>query len=1298
MSRHMSRVPEHVRRMPEHIRSEPVKKAARAGGSVALWLSFFALFLICVAVSMGRWWAPVYVETHRTELLAMISEASGTEILSDDMTLVWSRWGPRLQLTGLSVRAEDGEIPASLEKAQFSANVFKMLVLGKLIIDDVEVEGLHLDVLRGREGDWRLALSSKERPQQGTDWFEVLSRFRWLNLKDSVITFRDEKRQRHYVVEGVTVVANHYDNQYRINVDGDLPPHLGKKLRLIADLSGDAGNKLSGQMYLGMEQVNLTEFSSAVGSDKAQVSGRLEELEYWQQMTVGKSTNGQLRFRGENLRVNQPGDDTPWAVDLADLELGWERQDNDWDVWLDNLTVAANGEAWRSGYTRIKRSEDGKVQAQGEQLRLGSIALLLAQLTNIESVEALAQAAQQYDPRGDLVSWRLMLEPDAEGRINSAFEGLVSGLSVSSVDGKPGIHGLDALVRIKDNQLTTRVNSADLRFEAPKVFAKPLHFDRINGVIAAKLDPVDWWVRSDAVELVSGESEAVAVFDIAKPADYPGLAINLKSNFKNVDAESLPGFYPVGIMPANLSKWLKDGVHKGHVDAGEFIFRGHSLEFPFREGDGVMQANFNVKDLELDFSPGWPLVTEGDVDLEITGKGLTVAGTGRFDGAALENFKLDIPDYRDGRLLINGELETTGEAVREFARTGPLSDTLATYFEDLIIQGPVRLKLAPVVALNKGDQSTIDGVATLKGARVDLQVADVDLRRVHGDLPFDQNGLKTSSLQAEVYGKPMTARLKRLSNNKGLQIDARVEAPPASWLKKRQSPLADYLSGSGQMRVLVRLLNNAKGGKGNVTVSVTSDMKGIEVLAPAPVAKAAAEQRPFHIEGLIDARDRSSWNFSFGPDLGGRFNLDANGDLRSMALGAGETVPTMPHDGVRIRVNWARADVASWYDFVDNCCLQDESDSEGSYLDVYASIGEARWYNTPIGSGSLTMIDDESGLSGRINSGVAVGNFHYNYRVGEPAWDINFQRVNLTPFVEAETDDQSASDDLLDPSTVPVTRWKIDNLLVSDVKIKNISIETSPVSNGLRVDRMIISTNEYTGNGKGLWQLLKNGKHSSEIEMFLHANDLGQAVDSIGRADAITGGRGQVTLNLLWQDALYQPDIATMSGDVKLEMAEGRINKLDPGAGRLFGLLALQTLPQRLALDFSDLGEGLSYTQVKGEFDLADGIAKTRYLVLEGPIGAVSVVGDIDYVNQRFDERIVVLPNVGGSLPLIGAAIGGPVTAAGVFLADKIFRSVGLDVNRFGRRDYTLTGTFEAPELTQVVQPHEANSINRSDK
>lgn len=1278
VSRHIKRVPDHVRRMPEHIKRVPVKKAAKASGSVAMWLSFFALILVCIGVSVGRWWAPVYVETHRAELLERISAASGVEIVSDDMTLVWSRWGPRLQLTGLRVRGEDGEIPASLDKAHFSVNVFKMLVLQKLIIDDVEVEGLHLDVLRNTEGQWRLALSSEDAPQQeGRDWFEVLSRFRWLNLKDSVITFRDHKRGRQYVVDGVTVVANHFDDRYRISIDGDLPAHLGKKLSLKADLSGVAGNALSGQMYIGMEGVNLTEVGSVVGNEQLEFSGRMESLEYWQRLNDGQSTNGELQFSGEQLYVKQPEGEAAWAVDFAELAMGWERDDQTWDFWVNNLTLASEGRAWKSGFSRIIRRADGSVQAQGEQLRLGSISLLLAQLSKVKALESIADAAARYNPQGDLVSWRLFVEPEQSGPPDISFEGLISGLSVEAVGNNPGVEGLDALVRIRDKQLSARIDSRDLRFDAPKLFEAPLQFDSVQGVLLSALDPDAWSVSSDKIDLMKGEAQMQLAFQVDKPADYPGLALNIRSNFSDIDAAVLPAFYPTGIMLPGLSKWLLEAIEKGHISAGDFVLKGYSGDFPFREDKGLMRARLAVDDFQLNFSPGWPGVSDAVADVEITGKGLSVEGVGKFDGVPLEHLKLEIPDYRAGKILINTALQTDGKSIHRFASSGPLADVLATHFEKIDIEGPVHLKLAPVVALKKGDKSTIKGVATFTGGRLNIDAASVDLRNVSGKLPFDEQGLKDATIKAELFGRPLTANLKRLADGKGLQIDTRAVIPPASWLKLRDNPLADYVSGAGQLRVLVRLLNGPVDGPGSVAVSLTSDMKGIRIHAPAPVAKENAAIRPFHLEGKIDAADHSRWDFTLGENLGGKFALDAEGNMSSLALGSGVAVPTMPQLGTRIRVDWARADIARWYDFVDACCMQEDGD--GSYLDAFVSVDEARWMGAPVGSGNLTLIDDNEGLQGRIDSRVAAGNFHYDYAAAEPSWDIDLQQLNITPFVEAEGD---LSEGLpVDPRTVAATRWNIEKLQLSDMAIENIKIETSPVPSGMRVDRIIVSTPDYTGNGKGLWQLLGDGQHSSELEMFLHANDLGAATARLGKAQAITGGRGQVTLNLLWNDALYLPDIEILSGDVKLEMAEGRINEVDPGAGRLFGLLALQTLPQRLALDFSDLSEGLSYTQVKGEFELADGMAKTRYLVLEGPIGAVSVSGTIDYVNKVFDEQIVILPNVGGSLPVIGAVVGGPVTAAGVFLADKIFRSIGLDVNKFGRRDYALKGTFDAPEL-----------------
>ena len=55
----------------------------------------------------------------------------------------------------------------------------------------------------------------------------------------------------------------------------------------------------------------------------------------------------------------------------------------------------------------------------------------------------------------------------------------------------------------------------------------------------------------------------------------------------------------------------------------------------------------------------------------------------------------------------------------------------------------------------------------------------------------------------------------------------------------------------------------------------------------------------------------------------------------------------------------------------------------------------------------------------------------------------------------------------------------------------------------------------------------------------------------------------------------------------------GQFLKAEPGAARLLGVLSLQSLPRRLALDFRDLfEEGFAFDSVTGDVAIAQGVAQ----------------------------------------------------------------------------------------------------------
>jgi uncharacterized protein YhdP len=73
----------------------------------------------------------------------------------------------------------------------------------------------------------------------------------------------------------------------------------------------------------------------------------------------------------------------------------------------------------------------------------------------------------------------------------------------------------------------------------------------------------------------------------------------------------------------------------------------------------------------------------------------------------------------------------------------------------------------------------------------------------------------------------------------------------------------------------------------------------------------------------------------------------------------------------------------------------------------------------------------------------------------------------------------------------------------------------------------------------------------------------------------------------------------------------GQFVKLEPGVGRLLGILSLQSLPRRITLDFRDVfSEGFAFDAIGGQFAVARGVMATSDLQIQGPSAKVLMSGN----------------------------------------------------------------------------------------
>lgn len=171
----------------------------------------------------------------------------------------------------------------------------------------------------------------------------------------------------------------------------------------------------------------------------------------------------------------------------------------------------------------------------------------------------------------------------------------------------------------------------------------------------------------------------------------------------------------------------------------------------------------------------------------------------------------------------------------------------------------------------------------------------------------------------------------------------------------------------------------------------------------------------------------------------------------------------------------------------------------------------------------------------------------------------------------------------------------------------------------------------------------------------------------------------ETNFDLSWQGGLFDFSLDKIYGRFDTTMANGRLKKVGNRATRIFGLFNIDLLVKRLSLDFDDVTKnGFYYNTLSGDFRIEGGNIFTTNLMIKGPAAEMLAVGTTDFINETYDMQVVASPEFGEALPAI-ALLGGPITAAATFAAEKLAKAFGKDINDYIKVKYNVTGSWDKP-------------------
>ena len=261
----------------------------------------------------------------------------------------------------------------------------------------------------------------------------------------------------------------------------------------------------------------------------------------------------------------------------------------------------------------------------------------------------------------------------------------------------------------------------------------------------------------------------------------------------------------------------------------------------------------------------------------------------------------------------------------------------------------------------------------------------------------------------------------------------------------------------------------------------------------------------------------------------------------------------------------------------------------------------------------------------------------------------------------------------MDPAKVPPLHLDVADVRFGDAKLGHLILQTHPIAQGLHIDQLDATAKSQTMSATGDWTRIGSGTRT-RLAIGFQADSLGKMLDAFGFKGVVAAGKTQAKLQATWPGSPTAFRLAVLDGTLDLDVGEGRLLEVKPGAGRVLGLVSLAELPRRLTLDFRDFfDKGFSFDTLHGRFLFASGQARTDDLAIKGPGADIHVCGSADLVGQKYDQTIDVLPKASGIVTAVGAAVGGPVGAAVGAVAGEVLKR---PLQQMAHKRYHVTGSW----------------------
>ena len=1284
----------------------------------ALAYALIALAVLLTSLRLALPWLEQQIEPWaQSQLTALGFEFEVQRVALDLQGLQLRVQADRVRLRPASV---DGQ-PIELPRVYVAFDLLESVLQGQLATSLMEIEELELALQLDENGVPHLRGLPVGDAGQGRVLLGWLAQQPEIQLHGAVLDVVDAKARSWPLNDVYFSLRN---AGYRHQVTGQFAPPFGFGQRI--EVAGDWYGRLTrpeswdGRFWVGGDELqlpilqeSLAPWLSALNQDLLQPAQGVSQFALWSTWSEGTFEQAQLSLRVQDLLVPPLAGQAAWSAPSVQLEAWTKRTAEDrWAVglaplriqsahgMLDPITAQAQLQLERTG-NHIDWPQTA-FSAGLQDIRLSDAAHWPGHWQSL-----LPDAALQWWRHADLQGYVTQLQVASAAK-SSPHEGGFSGaleikqLGFRAQDRWPGVEGLTAQLHWQGDQAVVQLDSEKLALDWPQHWKVPVQLGAVNGELALQRGQEgSVQASSEALQVTTAAVSAQAKLALSLPAGSSKPVLDLESSFAVNDLAVVAGYLPYSRVPPVTLDWLQQALLAGQANKGQMRLHGDLKHFPFEYGGGEFDIGMQIENATLRFDSSWQPIKQVQGPMHFHNAGLefdlTQGSLGEADlrGATL---RIDRMNPR-GRLEIVGSTQTSFAAAQTLLR-GTAQD-VPFLTEELRGEGDVELQLKLHKQLD-GSLLHSSGVVRMGGLNLTLpNYRDLPIRGFKGELRFEDGVLEGDGLEADVLGGSLKFAAHADAQRGGSRLYLAGNTPLAGL--KQWLPIRLLQKAEGQFNWSAEVPVQAGGATPENPVVVQSGMVDVALNLPMPLRKPAGEAWPLLFRWARTA-DATQIELELTEHVAANVRLlDSDlGDAKQAqrwrgGIHFGPGSPLQSDKGLRVSGKLPNLSVTAWQDL----WAQESSASSASSFSLmhlpfdqiealHLSTDTLEVFGQLLRDVDLGANRDVAQWNGTLISDRIAGGFHVPMDPDAP-YLLNLERAHIRTGSGVYRPDEQGElqvvteRESIDPRKVPSLQVSCRDLKVDALSLGQLDLIAYQSELGLLVQELKLTQPENVVKGVGAW-LNWEGETFSRFSMNVDSKSLQALVSPFGYQGGIDRAPVKVRSNTQWLGSPADFDWTGMVGDMRMEIGKGRLLDVEPGAGRVFGLLGVHTLPRRLTLDFTDLfKKGLGFDRIVGDFAFKGGHAITDNLMLESPSADIRFQGRIGLAERDYDQIVTVNPKVSESLPVAGAIAGGPAGAAvgGVLmLLQKITEKDGKGI---AATQYRMTGSWDDPKMEKLA-------------